>query len=234
MNNNVREEVFDAVLTAALSEYVDSEMASHPSKEELAEMYPVPKDGLRKIQRTIKKSRPKSKTVVYLRRVAVVFLAAVALFAGVMATSTEVRGAVANAIVQFFDQFASIDFSDETHLPAETKVIENVGSFEIGYIPEKLELMESIEKTGNREYTYTSNDGDFLFIGIYSPDLAVHFGDAELSEYEVIVINGIDVHIFYNDDERLGSVFFENSGHTVMISCVLDRVELINIAENIK
>lgn len=234
MNNDIREDVFDTVLSSAFAEYVDREMEALPSKEELAKMYPIPKDGLRKLKRSIKKNRPVSKATVYLRRVAIIFLAAVALFTGVMATSVEVRSAVGNAIVSLFDKFASVSFGDEPHMPAETKIIENVDSFEIGYVPDGLALMETFEDEDNRKYTYSSDDGDFLHISIYSTNSAEYAGDIELSQYETININNIEGHIFYYEEEKSGSLIFENNGYTVMISCILDRDELIMVAENIK
>lgn len=234
MNKNLKEDVFDTVLASAFAEYVDREMESYPSQKKLDEMYPIHKDGLRKIKRSIKKSRPGSKAVVYFRRVAVVFIAAVELFAGVMATSTEVRRAVGDAIVSWFDKFASISFGDEPHLPAETKIIENVDSFEIGYVPDGLALVETFEDKDNRKYTYSSDDGRFLHISIYSTNSAEYAGDIELSQYDPLKINDVEGHIFYNIEERFGSLFFKNSGYTVMISCILDRDELIKVAENIK
>lgn len=232
MKNDLREDVFDTVLASAFAEYMDNESKSMPSKEELDTEYPAPKGGLQRIKRDVKKNRPKSKAVICLQRVAVVFLAVVTLFTGVMAFSTEVRSAVFDTIVEWFDKFARVSFGDEPVVP--TKVIENVGDFEIGYIPEGLRLVDSKSDNDSKEYTYTSTEGDFLFITIYSPNAAVHSGDNELSEYDNITINDTDGYIFYNDEERSGSVFFKKDDYTILISCLLDRPELIKIAENIK
>ena len=232
MNKDLREEVFDTVLASAFAEYVDEETESMPSKEELAKMYPIPKDGLKKIKRAIKKKRPKSKALIYLQRVAVVFLAAVALFAGVMAMSTEVRSAVSNAIISWFDKFASVDFGDEPAVPA--KIINNVDDFEIGYVPEGLELADCIKEYDNRKLTYISNGAEFIHISLFSSNSTDYSGDIELSEYEPIMINDNEGHIFYSENEKSGSLFFEYNGYTVMISCILDKNELIKVAENIK
>ncbi len=232
MNNELREDVFDTVLASAFSEYMDKEAGSMPSKEELDKEYPAPKNGLRRIKREIKKNRPKSRAMVYFQRIAVVFLVAVTLFTGVMSLSTEVRSAVSNAIVGWFDKFARVSFGEEPVVPA--KVIENVGDFEIGYVPDGLELVDSTEDDDGREYTYTSDDGRFMFIGIYSPDSTTYTADIEISEYDTISVNDKLGHIFYNDDEKSGSIVLENNEHTIIISCILDNSELIKVAENIK
>lgn len=232
MNNDLREDVFDTILASAFSEYMDNEAGSMPSKEELNKEYPVPKNGLRRIKGEIKKDRPKSKAVVYLQRVAVVFLAAVTLFTGVMALSTEVRSTVFDTIVQWFDKFARISFGDEPVTPA--KIIENAGDFEIGYVPEGLTLISSEGNHDNRKLTYISDGVEFLYISLYLPNSTGYAGDIELSEYEPININENEGHIFYNEEENLGSLFFEKSGYNIMISCILEKDELIKVAENIK
>lgn len=232
MSNDIRDDVFDAVIASAFSEYMDREAEDMPSRKELEEEYPAPKNGLRRLRREIKKRRPRSTVSVCLRRVAAVLLASAVLLAGAMTFSTEVRSAVFGAIIQWFDKFASLSFGDEPEMPV--KVIENVSDFEIGYVPSGMELASSEEEHDFLRYMYTSSDSEYLQISIHSNDSTEYAGDIELSEYDSIMINDINGYIFYNPDERLGSVFFEKSNYSVMISCILEKSELIKVAESIK
>lgn len=232
MNNNLNEDVLDSVLSSAFAEYMDEEAQALPSKEELAKMYPIPKNGLKRIKRDLKRQRPKSKAMVYLKRVAIVLVAAITLFTGVLSLSTEVRSTVTEAIIGFFDKFARISFGNEDVEP--TKVIEDVGDFEIGYIPEGLELINNVEEHDSRKITYMSDESEFLFITLFSSNSMEYAGDVEYSDYEPIEINKNEGHILYNDKERSGTLFFENNGYTVMISCILDKNELLKVAESIK
>ena len=232
MNNDLREDIFDTVLASVFAEYMNNEAASMPSKEELDETYPAPKNGLRKIKREVKKNLPRPKAVMYFQRVAVVFLAAVTLFTGVMALSTEVRSTVLDTIVQWFDKFASLSFGDEPAIPS--KVIGNVGDFEIGYLPEGMELVSESDHNELRELTYFSENSDYIIISISPASSTGYAGDIELSQYDSIMINDISGYIFYNAEEKLGSVFFEKSDYAIMISCILEKSELIKVAENIK
>ena len=75
MCSNIREDVFDDLLSVAFNKYLEEELSKMPSDEELAEMYPIPVKQIRKVQRYARRLRYRnSKPTVFLKRVAVACL----------------------------------------------------------------------------------------------------------------------------------------------------------------
>ena len=56
------------------------------------------------------------------------------------------------------------------------------------------------------------------------------------ADFEVyrITVNGNDAYILYYDSEKNGTIMFGNSVYTVLVSGVIEKNELIKIAESIK
>ena len=80
MYNSYNDDIFDAILTTAFHMYWDKELASMPSDEELAEMYPVPQKQVRQMLRYAKRLEYNTPiAIVYLRRFAVVCLVILSL-----------------------------------------------------------------------------------------------------------------------------------------------------------
>lgn len=239
MYSKVQDEVFEGILTAALNEFIETEMNSMPSDEEIAKMYPAPKKLIKVYRRKAKEQKYHIPLpFLYLKRVAVVFLAIISISFGVLATSEEVRAAIVNTVVTWYDKFIQLDFtrSDETieQNGESTEPIINVSDLVIGYIPSQYELASSTEESQFREYIYTTESGDYMLIGIYSSESTEVANDIEVMNYEQLTINGNEAYILYNESERMGSVIIGNRGYTIVISSISEKEDILKVAENIK
>jgi len=234
MNNALREDLFDVVLASAFADYIDMEAKAMPSKEELDRLYPIPKNGLRRLKREIKKKNRGSRAAVYLRRIAVIFLVAVTLFAGVMSFSAEVRSSVINAIIEVFDEFISISFAEGA--PASSaSTADDAKALSIGYIPEGFVLEEYSEFNREISYTYTAPGDKQIIISISASGTAKYSFDTEHFEREMIFINDSEGYVFYDADENTGCMLFKAKDRVVMLNCnILDKNEMLKIAKNIK
>ncbi|MBR6682278.1 MAG: DUF4367 domain-containing protein [Clostridia bacterium] len=255
MFKNVQEEVFEGIITSALKEYIAYQDACMPSDEEMEEMYPPSKKMLKKYLRMAKARKYNvSIPILYLRRVAVVFLVLVSITFGVLMIDADVRASVRNAVVKWYDKYAQISFSEsadkqettdinnfvdttdvpETEQTPETEEIPDMKDLKVGYVPEGFELLSSNETETLREYTYFSQNGDYIMIGVYSSSVAEAAIDIEYSKYEETYINGNEAFILYRESDRVGSLVFGNSKYMVCINSICDRSDLIKVAENIK
>lgn len=244
MYRNMNDDILDGIIKTAFEEYLDRELEKVPSDEELAKMFPVSQKSLKKAQRRLKEIKfRKSLPLLYLQRAAIVVLVCVTVCFGVFMTSEKVRAALVDTVVEWFDKYVTIDFSkqepDETANEStdveSTETITDMSSLQIGYIPEGFELTSSTEENDHtREYKYTSTSGDYLKICIYSSEAFQASADIELSDYEKISVNGNDAYFFYNYEEGCGSITFKYNKYIVSISCILDKTELVKVAENIK
>lgn len=233
MYHNVKEEVFDGILKAALDEYIYESDKSFPSDEELAKMYPVQKKGVRKYKKYAKAKKYNMPIpVIYLRRIAAVFLVVISLSFGLLSTNANVRAAIADTVVTWYEKYIQINFSKDTN---ESNVIDaTVESLKIEYVPNGFALSSTTEESDSREYIYTKENGDYMIIGIYSSDTTDITADIEQMEYEIITINEIDAYVSYNEEEQSGIIAMGNDKYTIWISACLEKSEIIKVAENIK
>lgn len=235
MNNSAKREIFDGVIKVAFNEYQDQALNNMPSDDELAKMYPVPKKQLRKARRRIKAqkyNRPLG--IVYAQRIFVSFLTIVSLSFGVLAMSVDVRSAISKTVIEWQEKYVRISFNETNEPEAADGATKDAESLEIEYMPDKLQLISTVEEQYAREYMYMADDGEYALIGIYSSESSTVMADTEFSSYEMIQINGQDAYILYNYEEKSGTLIFGNESYTVSITCVMDRTELIAIAEGIQ
>lgn len=231
MQDKLNEDVFDAVLQRAFCDYTDERLASYPDCSTLAKMYPLPKKEKRAFDRIAKEAEyGKSLVRVYLVRVAVIFLCIITLGAGVMMTSTEVRAAVKNVIVEWFDKYTHFSF---VATDTGSGDFENVEDVKIGYIPDGYELINTDESSISITYVYSSNNTDLL-IDIFENEASELFPDNERSKYSIIQINGHESWIIYDEENISGTLILIGSKVSVSISGSLPKKELIKIAECIK
>ena len=235
MNDNVKREITDGIIRAAFHEYINQELNNMPSDNELSKMHPVPKRELKKAHRQIKAQKyGRPLGIVYAQRILVSILTVITLSFGVLATSPDVRSAISKTVVEWQEKYVRISFN-ETKEPETTEVLtKDAEALEIKYIPDKLNSISTVEEPGKREYMYMADDGEYALIGIYSSESSTVMADTEFSSYEMIQINGQDANLLYNDAEKSGALIFGNESYTVSITCVMERSEMIAIAEGIE
>lgn len=230
MYNSAKNEVLDGIIKSVCFEHLSRELGKLPSDAELAQLYPIPRKSLRRAKRRYKELQYRAPlAVVYLKRAAVVILALLSVTFAVLSTNAEVRAAISDAVTEWYDKYIKIQFSKSDEAAAT-----DADSLEIGYLPEGYEIGESTEREGFREYIYYTDSGNYLIISIFSSENAGVLADNELSEYELLTINGSDSHFVYNKSERYGVLTTGNVDYTVSIMGIAERDEFIKIAENIK
>ena len=231
MQDKLNEDVFDAVLQRAFCDYTDEKLASYPDCSTLAKMYPLPKKEKRAFDRTAKETEyGKSLVRVYLVRVAVIFLCIITLGAGVLMTSTEVRAAVKNVIIEQFEKYNLFKI---LNIETGRNDFESIEDVNIKYIPDGYELVNTTEIPGNITYDYSSFENTFT-IEIFENETTDLFPDNERSEYIRTRINGHESWIIYDDKSSEGSLILAGAKISVLIVGKLPKDELIKIAENMK
>lgn len=193
MNESVKNDLFDVVLSEAFRRYEEEYLNSLPSEDEANERYPLPEGELRSVERYRKRLEKEKKygrplAVVRLRRAAVIVLAALSLAFGAMMLNGEVRAAVGKAIVQVFERFTEIEFrggregADERRSIYDYDVLSN--------IPEGYKLIEEKENTHERYYVFADFADVKLRVKIiYSEGYGIGL-DNEYSFLEEIEIDG--------------------------------------------
>lgn len=143
MNKSMNEAIFDTYLEMAFEENMRKEAEEAPSKEELDKLFPIQKKYRKKLLRAIKENKYKKPLcLVYLRRAAIIALVCFSALAGGMLTSQDVRAVLKATILEWFDKYITLDFTesvDNNNFPTD------VNEVHYEYIPEGYSLRYKID-----------------------------------------------------------------------------------------
>ncbi len=236
MTKSINDSIFEAMLGSAFFEYMEEETEKIPSDAELAERFPLPKKEEKWINRRIKErkcNRHRSLTMIYAQRAAIVFLVFVSLSFCLLSTSTKVRAAIKDTVIEWFEKYVRFDFnfSGGTH---DTKGARSADSYHIGYIPKSFVLTESIEKINFRYYAYTDAEDNYLVIEISKFGDSAFMVDIEHNKYEEILLGDQKAYLLYNEEYPSGTIVWTDGDNTFCVDGLVGRDELIKISENIK
>lgn len=234
MNNNYKEDILDGLITAVLRQFAIEEVDNAPSDEELVKTFPPNfkhKRLLRKYVKREKHLRAQPLPLIYLKRAAIIVLSVITISFGLLMTNIEVRAAVKKAVVEFFDKYVRISFTD-----SETNDINaiSIDSFMIEYIPNGFLTVDEYESDDMRAYTYSNDEDKYLTIIINLNADAEDNIDIEENDFSRINIGEYECFLLYNADGPDGTIVFSYNNYSFSVSGLLERDELIKVVENIK
>lgn len=169
---HINDDIFDSILTSAFNDYINKQIENEPTDDELAEKYPIPKNGLKRILKAIKEQKyHRPMYIVYLQRVAVTVLILAATVFSLLMSNSKIRAAVTDVIIEWYKTHIKIEFTSDPSDDTETTPISEY-SLQIGYIPEGFELVDTYEFNQNLAiYTYKNKD-NYIKIEFYLTNIA--------------------------------------------------------------
>ena len=220
----------DIALRATIDSYPDPSELHHDFSPKVE----------RNIMRIIGKKR-RSGLYRVLRSVACLVLVSAIAFALVLSFKTEVRAAVFGWVREQFASFDRYYFDDGDTANAaynsagETNTVQYVPT----WIPDDFEFVGVTERADGKTYRYADQQGISLniFYRLSSNQITLYLPKTDGAEKSELLINGNHgiMYIFEDAPENNAIVWIDSSTDTVlMVSCELDKNELINIAINVK
>lgn len=232
MDKFLNEELFEVVLEKAFIEHEKELLKSYPDDVELDRKYPISKKEIRRFKNIVKEKEYGKKLVrVYLERAAVIVLCMISLFFALIMTSPEVRAAVENVILKWYDKYTEFIFTDVS-IGFDAEKVEDV---EIGYVPEDFIL--DFEEEEKQRFLYYKNSNDeekYLTIEIFYSENTNISMDNERYIYEKLTVNSCEAWLSYSDSDDFKSIILVGPNVTVCIAGMLSVDEIIKIAENVK
>ena len=233
MDKFLNEELFEVVLEKAFIEHEKELLKSYPDDVELEREYPISKKEIRRFKNIVKEKEYGKKLIrVYFDRAAVVVLCMISLFFTLVMTNSEVRAAVENVILKWYDKYTEFIFTEAT----TGLVAEKIEDVEIGYIPEGFELSfeDNMEIECFKQYTHIDDPSSNFILSVFYNNEENLFYDNEKLKYKEILINSKEAWIAYDEIEKKGGIILLGDCVSVNIAGNLSEDELIKIAENIK
>lgn len=177
------------------------------------------------------KKQPFSIRHKWLTRVACLFLVVLLGGGAVLTFSVEARAAFFGWVRQQYETFYEYFFEGET-------AVTNPAKYELGWVPEELELVYFGETAGGEVYIYKDEQGAMIeFYYISEPEAAKMYIDSVENKTIDVTINGYPGkysvtpsetetdHIIWTDETR--NVLFYISGH-------FDKETFIRMAESVQ
>lgn len=222
-----QEKLFDAVLKVALDEYIESEMESYPSKEELDKMYPRSAAFDKRVNKIIAKEErivKRKKAIRIFTRVA----ACIGIFffiCSVVLMSVEAsRNFILNAIISIQDDHVAFEFyCDGSHEGGVSVPPAFFNDF----------ILLSSQTIGDLAISiYENPEGSRIII---QQHIGINLGaiiDNDYREFSTMVINGHSAYIFESIDGAEHNIIMWYQINTVFqIISDIEFSELIRMAE---
>lgn len=227
-NNHANAELLDAVLKSAFTDAFQQEMAE---LEADAEQYKDrrPNDAQMKAERRAYKKALRKPIQVWsvARRIAASFLIVLGLGGAVLFFVPEVKAAIVDTIVAFWDTHVSFHFS-------KSNVEIQLGEHTLYYLPKGYELTDKLETSSTSRYIFT-NTTDELILYCMADIATAPKIDSEQRTIQTIELAGYEAYaLLPNDANNETLLIWGNETRSFMLKGNLLLSELITIARNIK
>jgi hypothetical protein len=229
--DQVDDVVFEALFRQAVIDDFNEEIDSIPTNEQLAKIYSFSPEFELRIKKLFTKDRRKDfiKTIsLYSRRVASVLIIVLGLLFGTLLFNAEVRAAVGNVLVEWYEKFTSFTFRDD-------EIIDEKKDWTLKYLPEGY-IQENYQVLGRiTSIEYRNNQGEKIRF-TYVPEgsatnISVDNENHQISNY--VILGNEAFSITALDDKFDNGLIWNMDGHTFDLWGKVSIDELIKIAESI-
>lgn len=226
-NNHANAELLDAVLKSAFTDAFQQEMADLEADAEQYKDRRPTEEQMKAERRAYKKSlRKPTRVWSVARRIAASFLIVLGLGGAVLFFVPEVKAAIVDTIVEFWDTHVSFHFS-------KSNVEIQLGEHTLYYLPKGYELTDAVELPSLREYIFSNKDDELILVCMKSkatPPKIDHeqksIQHIEISDYEAYAL------IPNNPDESI-TIIWGNEENSFMLEGKISIKELIKIAKSL-
>lgn len=230
--NQMDDSVFEALFRQAVIDDYNDELNSIPPREKLMETISFSKEFERKMKKLFSRDERREflKSVLnYSTRVAAIFAVTITILFGLLLLNKEVRAAVKNTVIEWYDKFTSIIFHNEDSTTDENK------EWKPGYLPSGYNdgSVETLGRIINIEFV--NDQGDTIRFS-YRPgsgftNISV---DDENHIMENDTINGYTAYILRATDSSFeNGITWSMNGYIFSIWSRLPVDELKMIAQSI-
>lgn len=221
------DDVFEAMLKAAVIQESLDEIENYPPSEELAgyEVSEVRDYKIRKMIKHYWQKRRMAEALRVTKKIASVFMIVLGFGFLVLMSFDEVRAACHKVVIQIYEKYILFDY--------KASVERKSNSIELGYIPDGYSETERMDNEYEMSVLYENQEGDSIFV-FYTVELNVTIDNEHYVKSDVL-INGADGNYFASLDGDFANqlVWYDEEGYYWILSS-LDRKEILKIAKNIK
>jgi len=230
-NNNTDDDLFEALFAQAVIKSFEDELAAIPPREELLKMYTFSdrhKAKMEKLFRLDRRRDRRKKIAFWGRRVAVALTISITVFSAALMFVPTVRAAVADVVIQWFDQFTK--FSSNPEIDDASAL----NTWEPQYLPDGYKNIETLIQDDINQFIYSNTEGQEIVFTYVAGIGSISVNNEKVS-YRVETHGGISYQIFESQETGIdSSVVWDMNGYSFLISGECPVTELVEIAKSVK
>lgn len=227
MENDLGKEISEAILRYAVIENHNREMAAIPSDEELAKLYTFSKRHEARMKALFAKENYKlirRKIFKVSRNIAAVLIIMAVVLFGALLTNSDIRAAVKQVIIEWYDKFTRFNFSDQD-------AVEENAEWYPSYMIEGFKETEIFFVGVVRSIEFRNQENNLITFDYGLADSVSYAIDNEHSTYETIENDGVEYHVFpAESNEYTSKIIWYDSGYAFYLNSKADLDELLKIA----
>ena len=227
-NNHANAELLDAVLKSAFTDAFQQEMADLEADAEQYKDRRPTEEQMKAERRAYKKSlRKPTRVWSVARRIAASFLIVLGLGGAVLFFVPEVKAAIVDTIVEFWDTHVSFHFS-------KSNVEIQLGEHTLYYLPKGYELTDKLETHAINKYTFT-NASHEIIVYCMTASVSPPNVDSEQHIIKTVDIEGYQAYAMIpNNAEDATVIIWGNTSESFMLKGTLPLETLLTVARNLK
>lgn len=227
-NNHANAELLDAVLKSAFTDAFQQEMADLEADAEQYKDRRPTEEQMKAERRAYKKSlRKPTRVWSVARRIAASFLIVLGLGGAVLFFVPEVKAAIVDTIIEFWDTHVSFHFS-------KSNVEIQLGEHTLIYLPKGYSLTDSREMLSLSKYTF-SNGNDNIVLMCMATGVAKIGSDDETRTIQQIKIADYTAYALVPENtEEITTIVWGNDTKSFMLKGTIPLDELILMAKSLR
>ena len=227
-NNHANAELLDAVLKSAFTDAFQQEMADLEADAEQYKDRRPTEEQMKAERRAYKKSlRKPTRVWSVARRIAASFLIVLGLGGAVLFFVPEVKAAIVDTIVEFWDTHVSFHFS-------KSNVEIQLGDHTLYYLPKGYELTDKLEMHSIGEYTFSNENDEIVLICMKESVSPPKIDDEQKSLQNLEIYDYEAYAMIPKNPEETSVVIWGNEKQCFMLEGKISLKELTRIAKSIK
>ena len=230
-NNKNDDELFEALFAQAVIKSFENELAAIPPREELEKMYTFSDRHNAIMERAFKIDRRRDrrkKVILWGRRAVAALVISVTVLSGALMFVPTVRAAVADVLVQWFEQFTKYSSNPEI------EDVISLSAWEPTYLPDGFAKAEQITLDGTNQVFYSNSSGQEIML-TYIEGVGVISVNNERVSYRTETYNSVTYEIFESQENGTeNSVLWVVQGYSFLLNAEYSVDELIKIAQSME
>lgn len=224
INKKIDEAIFDVLLENAFADAIEDDVRKLQEEAEPCTISSETDLKIRKMIAQVGKTGNQKRTRIIIRVASIVLVVLLNLSLIGILMIPSVNAEVKNVFSELFEKYESFQAKEQN------SYIVTTSEYEIGYIPDKYELI--LNDDYQILFREINQGNGYISINISDEDFGRMSLDAENSASQTIKINGMDANLSSINNEYY--LFWFNGYHFISIITNVDEQEMIKIAEEIE